>query len=133
MPALSTYLKGKLVDHVLRGSASTMPAGLYLALHTADPTIAGTVGELTTATYTTYARQVVAFNAISTATTINTSTVTFPAFVGADQTVTHWSIKDASSLVTYNTLLFGALTAAKTLQATDVPSFPAGALQITWN
>jgi hypothetical protein len=133
MSALSTYLKGKLVDHVLRASAYTMPSGLYLALHTANPTIAGNVGEINSAAtfYTTYARQTVAFAAIATATTQNSATVTFPAFVGTDQQVSHWSIQDA--VTGGNCLLFGTLSANKTLQATDVPSFPAGALQITWN
>ena len=128
MSSLSTYLKGKLSDLVLRNTAYTPPTTVYLALFLSNPTIAGSGTE---ASYSGYARQAVAFSAISGATTQNSGTVTFPAVAGSSITVTHFAIYDASSAG--NLLLFGALTASKTLDATDVPSFPAGALQLTWN
>lgn len=135
MSSLSTYLKGKLSDLVLRNTAYTAPNPIYVCLHTANPTVAGNVGEvdISSGKWTTYARQAITFSAISGATIATNATVTFPAFTGTDQTVTHWSINDSATHSAGNCLLFGALTASKLLQATDVPSFPTGSLQITWN
>lgn len=38
MSQLSNYLENKLIDHVLRNTAYTPPATVYLALYTTDPT-----------------------------------------------------------------------------------------------
>lgn len=135
MSSMSTYLKGKLAEEVLRGVNYTTPGEIYLALYTSNPGVGNTGAE---AAYTGYARVSCgatpssAFTALSGATSQNSNTITFPAVGGATSvTVTHWALFDASS--GGNLLLFGALTASKTLDPTDVPSFPAGALQLTWN
>lgn len=140
MSSLSTFLKTKLSDHVLRDTAYTKPGVPWLALHVASPTIANTGAEVSWTAYEAAnsnagGRVQCAFNNISTATSANTSTVTFVAVDGISQvTVTHWGLYDAQGKANSgNLLLFGALTAPKTLDPTDVPSFPANALQITWN
>ncbi len=64
MPS-STYLRGKVTDHVLRNVAYTSPTIVYVSLHTSDPTIAGTPGTEISAGW--YARQVGTFAAQVTA------------------------------------------------------------------
>lgn len=136
MGAFSNYAEGKVADALLRGVSLTSPGQVYIALFTGDPTEAGTGPETA---YTNYARQscgatpASAFSALDgNGTTKNTATLTFPAVGGASSvTVTHWALFDAASVG--NMLLYGALTAQKTLDPTDVPSFPANALQITFD
>ena len=56
----------------------------------------------------------------------------FPAVGGSSSvTISHWAIFDAATLG--NMLFYGPLTASKTLDPTDVPSFPANALKITFD
>lgn len=136
MSSLTTSCKLTLSNYVLRNTAVATVGQLYIALHTGDPGAAGTANEVNIATWTTYSRPAMSFSQIDPGTSIssNSGTVTFPAFVGANQVVTHWSLRDnpahgAGSGVAY---LKGALSAQKELQATDVPTFPPAAMQITW-
>ena len=46
MAEMSNYLEEKLLDHTLGTSAYTHPSTVYLALHTADPTDAGSGAEV---------------------------------------------------------------------------------------
>jgi hypothetical protein len=128
----TNYLELKLLDLVLGEIAFTSPATVYLALHTADPTEVGNVAEVSG---NAYARVAVTNNATN-----------FPAASGGskslnvDQTfptptpagwgvVTHFSIWDASSAG--NCLIYGALTASKTINAGDVVKFTATNLTVT--
>lgn len=132
MGALSTYAQGKICDQMLRGNTWTTPASLYLALFTSDPTVAGTGSETT---YSGYARQSCGaspFTAIDgTGTTQNNNTIVFPAVGSGSVTIGWWALYDAATVG--NMLLFGPLSASKTLNATDVPSFPANALKVTFS
>lgn len=97
----STYLKNKVIKHVLGEASFTMPTNVYLALYTTDPTVADTGTEVTGGSY---ARQQLSFaTAVDGAKASNTSETfsTMPAC-----TVTHWGIRDASS--GGNLLYFGA-------------------------
>ncbi len=109
--AASDYLEKKLVDYILVGTAFPSPnATLHISLHTADPTDAMTVGEVTAGDY---ARQTVAFagNAPSTDGTLaNDATVSFVATSNWG-TITHCGIFDA--LTVGNGLYHGALTTSK--------------------
>ena len=127
MPA-STYLRGKIIDHVLRNVPYTSPATVYVALHTSDPTIAGTPG--TEVPVGWYARQVAAFGAQGVAgNTSNSGTITYNSVTGSTVTVTHFSIWDAATLG--NMLEFAPLSASKTFNVTDVPSWLPGQLAAT--
>ena len=42
MSAMSNYLENKFLDHFLGTSSTSAPAAVYIGLHTADPTDAGT-------------------------------------------------------------------------------------------
>lgn len=97
----STYLRNKVIKHVLGEASFTMPTNVYLALYTTDPTVADVGTEVTGGSY---ARQQLSFaTAVNGAKTSNTSETfsTMPAC-----TVTHWGIRDASS--GGNLLYFGA-------------------------
>lgn len=127
MPS-STYLRGKITDHVLRNVAYTSPATVYVSLHTADPTVAGTPATEVSAAW--YARQAATFAAQSTAgQTSNSNTITYPSVTGTGVTITHFAIWDAATLG--NMLEFGPLSASKTFSVTDVPSWLPGQLAST--
>lgn len=140
MSAMSNYLEEKLCDVTLRGGTFSSPGQVYLALFTADPTDANvTANEANAGTnYPGYTRvscgatPASAFTAIDSAgLTQNANVITFPALGGASPvTITHWGIYDASS--GGNLLFHGAMTASKQLDPSDVPSFPANSLKITF-
>lgn len=133
MSAFSDYLEGQLINATLRGN--TYSGGLvYIALFTTDPTDAKTGAELADSGYI---RQVAGNPASSgfdapNATggnTANSNVVTFPAIVDAQVVVTHWAIFDAQT--SGNMLYHAPLTNSKTLDVSDVLSFPVGALTVT--
>lgn len=145
MGALSTTYILSLPNLLLRGTTNTLvsPGAVYIGLYTADPTSAGSGPECTTGNYSGYAR--VLLSATTSATdcnnawtapvvgmTQNVLTLVFPAMGSASPlTVTHWGIH--SSVSTNTLIVYGPLTASKTLNQTDVPSFPAGSIQITFS
>lgn len=120
----SDYLENKLLDHVLRNTAFSQPAALYMALHTADPGDTGTASEVTGGSY---ARQTIAFAAASSGSAVSSGAVNFTAMPAA--TVTHFSIKDAST--SGNTLFVGALSTPQTTTAGQTLTFPAGQVSVT--
>jgi hypothetical protein len=130
----SNYLENKVNDHVLGGPDYTRPATVYVSLHTADPTDAGTGAE---ATGSGYARKAVTNNATNWPASVNgsKSNGTEIAFdpatgswsSGANQT--HFGIWDALS--GGNLLRYGALTTPKAFTTGDTPKFAAGTLVCT--
>lgn len=97
----STYLRNKIIKHVLGEASFTMPTNVYLALYQTDPTVADVGSEVSGGSY---ARQQLSFaTAVDGAKTSNTSE-TFSSMPAT--TVTHWGIRDASS--GGNLLYFGA-------------------------
>ena len=125
MSAFSNYLENKILLHVLSNTAYTSPTTVYLGLHTADPTDAGTGTEVSGGSY---ARQSFA-STISGNAASNTSAIEFPTATGSWGTVGWVSVWD--SLTTGNMLFHGALTASKTIASGDVFRVPAGDLDIT--
>lgn len=137
MAAMSNYLEKKLGEHILRGTSSTAPSALFLALCTGAP------GETNTpaneCSYTGYAR--VGMGAIATAFGLindgattdglcsNTNAITFGANADAGSvTVSHWVICDAAS--GGNTLYWGAFDVAKAITQNDIPFVAAGDIVI---
>jgi hypothetical protein len=123
--SFSDYLENKLVDHVFGGSAYTAPGTIYLALFTADPGDDDTGTELAG---DNYSRKAVSFTVTGNAAT-NSGVVEFDAATGSWGTITHVGLYDAST--SGNLLAHAALTASKTIAATDVFRVPAGDLDIT--
>jgi hypothetical protein len=123
--AFSNYLENKILLHVLSNTAYTSPTTVYLGLHTADPTDAGTGTEVSGGSY---ARQSFA-STISGNAASNTSAIEFPTATGSWGTVGWVAVWD--NLTGGNLLFHGALTASKTIASGDVFRVPAGDLDIT--
>lgn len=124
MTKMTNYLESKLANHVLKNTAYTPPTTLYVAMHTADPTETGTVSEITTATFATYARKAVTLGAESGGVCLNSADVTWdncPAI-----TISHLSIWDA--LTGGNALFYGPLTAAQVMASGNTFRLPTGQL-----
>lgn len=139
MSKFSDYLEERIIETTLRGAAMPVPAGIFVALFTADPTDANTTaGEATLAAWPAYVRQDAAAGAAiatgwaapSNGVTSNAKVLTFPANNGAGAiTITHLALYDAAS--GGNLLYHAPLVASKTLQPGDVLSFGVGALTVT--
>jgi len=127
MSAMSDYLEDAFLDHFLGTSSTSSPTNVYVALHTADPTDAGTGTE---ASGNGYARQTIAFSASSSGTASNSSAVEFPAASGGDfGTITHIGLWDAST--GGNLLFHSALTTSKTIADGDIFKIAASGVDIT--
>ena len=125
MSAFSNYLENKILLHVLSNTAYTSPTTVYLGLHTADPTDAGTGTEVSGGSY---ARQSFA-STISGNAASNTSAIEFPTATATWGTVGWVAVWD--NLTSGNLLFHGALTSSKTIASGDVFRVPAGDLDIT--
>lgn len=88
----SSYLRDKIIKHVLGEASYTMPSNVYLALYVTDPTIADTGVEVTGGSY---ARQQLSFANASNGSKVSNTSETFSSMPAV--TVTHWGIRDASS------------------------------------
>ena len=140
MSAASNFLESALLEH-FRGTQLPLPSGFYIALHTADPTDAGTGStEVQTSAWPAYARQTVgtplssAFTASSDEAgggkqITNANTINFPANNGAGAVVvTHFSVWDAAN--GGNMWWHAPLAASKTIDPTDIFSAIPGALRL---
>lgn len=126
MSAMSDYLENKVLNLVLRATAFTAPATVYMALFTTATTDAGGGTEVAGGSY---ARQAVTFVAPSTpGVTESSGIISFSNMPAA--TVTHAALYDAVSAG--NMLLHAALTASKTVGAGDTLSFAAGDIDATF-
>jgi hypothetical protein len=125
---LSDYLENKIINHVLRNTAFTTPGTLvYVALHTADPTDAGTGTEVTGTGYTRV--QVTAWDAAASRATQNTNAIAWSSAGSNWGTVSHIGIWDASS--TGNLLFYGSLTTNKWVDSGVTFSIAAGDLDVS--
>lgn len=95
----------------------------YLALYTASPNAGGGGTEVSGGSY---ARQTVAFGAISGGSMSNTSAVTFTGMPAA--TVTHFAILSAATAGTMR--VYGALNASAAVISGDQVQFPVGSITI---
>jgi predicted 2-oxoglutarate/Fe(II)-dependent dioxygenase YbiX len=128
MAALSTFMENKIIDHMLRGQAYTVPGTIYLALFTTDPTEEDTGTEVSGGSY---ARKALTLNAGSGGITANTSLITFTTATASWGTITHFGIYDA--VTSGNLLMHGALTTSKAVGSGDTFTVPAGNLDITFD
>ena len=129
MSDLTNYAEGQFMDWSFLGEAMpTAPDPVYVALHTADPTNAGTEGEVSAGDYS---RQSVATTDWSKSgsgpTTIeNDAEVSFGVATSSWGTITHFSIWDAETAG--NPLWSAAVTEAKEITEDDEARFPIGSL-----
>lgn len=122
---LSDFLENRLLDHSLGTSAYTMPAQLYLALFTTDPTDAGGGVEVSGGAYT---RQAINFNASANGQATNATDILFPVATAAWGDVGFIGLFDAQ--VGGNLLWHGAST-SKTINTDDQWKVSAGNLSVT--
>lgn len=125
MSAMSDYLETALINAVLRNTAYTSPATVYVALFTSNPAEDASGTEVTGGSY---ARSATAFDAPTNGVTQNTSIETFTNMPAS--TVTHFAIFDASTAG--NMLVYGALTASRTFSSGDTAQFAVGAISVTF-
>jgi hypothetical protein len=122
----TTTFADKVLNHMLRATASTAPAGTFTKLHTGDPGAAGTANasSVTTRPTTTFAASSAGSCALA---------ATFPAWTSwagtSPETVTHFSIWDASTAGTFLCSL--ALTASRTVQTGDTLTWSSGSIALT--
>jgi len=123
--ALSAYLRDKLLDHYLKGTAFSQPTNLYASVHTGDP---GTTGAAECAGGS-YARQPVntSWAAASGGSKASNANVDFAGMPAA--TVTHAGVWDTVS--GGNFLVGGALGVSKVVGAGDTLRLPSGQLIAT--
>ena len=126
MSKMSDYLEGQLRAHLFRTASFTKPAGLFVSLHTADPTDAATGAEVSGGSYARVTRAPLDANWTAASSTdgitTNAAAVTFPAPTANWGVVTHFAIWDASTAATCS--CYGALGTPKTINNGDAaPAF----------
>jgi len=134
---ISTYLQEALLKHLYRNTDLSRVATVYVSLHTADPTDAGTGTEVSGGSY---ARQGVDTGASSEWSapasggggykTDNSNDITFPTATASWGTVTHFGVWDAST--SGNLLHYGALDESKTVGIGDELVIDAGDLDLVF-
>jgi hypothetical protein len=127
MGSFADYLENKLLDHVHNQTAFTSPTNLYFALSTT--TISDDGSGMTEPVGGSYARaNMVAnttnFPAASGGAIANGVAITFPTATASWGTVTDFAIMDAAT--SGNMLGYAVLTASKTIDSGDTPSFAIG-------
>lgn len=123
---LANYAETAVIDWLMGGATPTRPTTRYLALHTADPTEAGTVGEVATGGYV---RQAITCGAAASGAATNTNAPSFTASGANYGTITYASIWDASTAG--NCLWQGILTASKVINDGDTFQMPIAALSVS--
>lgn len=109
--SISNYAELKILDHLTGTTSWTAPSSVYVQLHTGDP---GETGASNVATETT--RKVSSFSAASSGAISSSATLEWTN-VAATETITHWSLWDASTAG--NCLWYGALSASASMVAGD--------------
>lgn len=115
MASLSTYLKNKLNDGILRNVAYTFPTTVYLALFTTDPTNDNTGTEVSGGSYV---RLPITFSASVGGSSSNTTDIIFSTATIAWGNITHGGIFDALS--GGNLLFHSALSTPKLISIGDI-------------
>lgn len=127
MAEMSNFLENELYDHVLRNAAYTSPTNIYVSLHTADPTDAGTGTEVSGGSY---ARTAVTMGAPTNGSGTNSADVQFPQCTADWGSVSHIGIWDATT--GGNMLFHSPLDTTKNLTTGDVFKIASGSLTVTF-
>lgn len=123
---VSTFLANKVIDHILRGQAYSVPETVYASLHTAAVGDDGSGAEVSGGDYE---RTAIAFDAASSRATANTSEVTFPEASGDWGNIGWFGVWDAQT--DGNLLLWGKTTVTKHIVSGQTASIAAAALTLT--
>jgi len=126
MAEISNYLEDALINGTLRATTFTAPAAVYVSLHTADPTDAGTGTEVSGGSYI---RQAATFAAPSNGSSATDADVTFPQATGNWGTIGWIGIWDADT--SGNMLYHTALDTSKAIDTGDIFKIATGSLTVT--
>jgi hypothetical protein len=126
MAEISNYLEDALINGTLRGTTFTAPAAVYVSLHTADPTDAGSGAEVSGGSYI---RQAATFGAPSDGVSTTTADITYPQATASYGTVGWIGIWDAQT--TGNMLYHTALDTSKAIDTGDIFKIATGSLTVT--
>lgn len=127
MGSFTDYSEGVVVKHLLKESAYTPVATVYLALATSSPGETATGASMNeVANSGSYARTAITFAASSSRRVTQTGAVTFPAATGSWGTVTHWAVVDSATYGAGNALAYGAFAASKAIVSGNTPSVASG-------
>jgi hypothetical protein len=138
--SFSDFLENELLDHVFGNAAYTAPTPLYVALLTDSNTgaqrDAGTVTEVSTGSWTNYARLAVTnnatnFPAASGGAKSNGTDITFAAATIPSGTVTVTAVAIYDASTSGNIMGAASLTTPKIMSDSDVFVIAAGDLDIT--
>lgn len=120
----SDFLDDKILESILKNTAFTPPATLFLALYTTDPTPAGSGTEVTGGSYS---RKSITFAASAGGTIASNAIASYTNMPAA--VITHYGILSASTAG--NLLIFGALPSPISANAGDDISIPSGGISIS--
>lgn len=126
MAEISNYLENALINATLRNTSYTSPAAVYISLHTADPTDAGSGTEVSGGSYI---RQAATFGAPSDGVSTTTADITFPQATANWGTIGWIGIWDAQT--TGNLLYHTALDTSKAIDNGDIFKIASGSLTVT--
>jgi hypothetical protein len=126
MAEISNYLENALINATLRNTSYTSPAAVYVSLHTADPTDAGTGTEVSGGSYV---RQSATFGAPSNGVSTTTADISFPQATANWGTIGWIGIWDAET--TGNLLYHTALDTSKAIDNGDIFKIASGSLTVT--
>ena len=126
MAEISNYLENALINGTLRATTFTAPTTVYISLHTADPTDAGSGTEVSGGSYI---RQSATFAAPSNGASASNADVTFPQATGNWGTIGWIGIWDAQT--TGNMLYHTALDTSKAIDTGDIFKIASGSLTVT--
>lgn len=127
MSALADYAEGKILDHIFKIAAYTVPTNIYVGLATAATNDNGTTTEVVGGSY---ARQICNTWTRSGNVASNGASINFPNMPAC--TVTHLFISESLTLNT-SWLFHGAATAPVVVTAGQTLSIAIGELDITLN
>lgn len=130
----SNYLSNKILDHNLGDGAFTSPATVAIALCTAVPTAASTGATITEASYTGYARRVVAAAALSAAASqskTNSEALPFAECTAGSSTIIGYAVNDSSTKGAGNNLYWGSCTSTVISTTQTPPTVATGGLIAT--
>lgn len=125
----TNYLENAILDHILKGTAMTQPANIYISLHTDNP---GETGALTyEVSGSGYQRKLTnTWLAASDGVKKNSGAITFsPANGGNWGLISHFGIHDAQS--GGNMLYYGQFLVPKNIYDGDALEIPDQSLTIT--
>jgi hypothetical protein len=126
MAEISNYLENALINATLRNTTFTSPAAVYVSLHTADPTDAGSGTEVSGGSYI---RQAATFGAPSNGVSTTTVDISFPQATANWGTIGWIGIWDAQT--TGNLLYHTALDTSKAIDNGDIFKIASGSLTVT--